>query len=55
MQQLIYVTFTLNEGCTQTVDFSNLQKGTNLIRLCNDWKHDLKASDYKIEKESIVD
>lgn len=53
MQMLIYVTFTLNEGCTQTVDFSSLPKGTNLQKLCNEWKHDLKASDYKIEKQKI--
>ncbi len=52
---IVSVTFTLNEGCTQTVDWSNLPKGTNLVKLANEWKQDLHAVDFKIEKEKSYD
>jgi hypothetical protein len=48
---MITVTFFLNEGCTQVVDFSNLPKGTNIVRLSQEWANDLHAQNFSIERE----
>lgn len=48
---MINVTFFLNEGCTQVVDWSNLPKGTNIVKLAQEWSNDLHAQNFRIDRE----
>ena len=53
MEKIVTVTFELNDGCTQTLDWSSIPKKTDLIQLAKDWKNDLGAKDFKLDRQKL--